>query len=190
LGDNCLLRSVCSLVKLLRTHNMDLDIGCVMRTICSCCRLASSDQEGIAKTVAYEGTAKVTVPENFFKFFFTHPVGYRSLVVPFVQWYIRRGSLWSLDMLDNQGSSLGRRNWFFSSPHVQTVCGSHPAYYPMCTGGLIPGLKRPECESRIHLAQRSRMVELYTSSPHMIRFPKRGPRFTVSNMPSVKVKAY
>jgi len=52
-------------------------------------------------------------------------------------------------VLDDRGSIPGRgNNGIFSPRHrVQTRSGVHPASYPMSTGGLSPGVKRPGREA-------------------------------------------
>jgi hypothetical protein len=51
--------------------------------------------------------------------------------------------------------------------HVQTGSGTHPAFYPMGTGGCFPGVKRPGHEadhSPLSSAEIKGYVELYLQS--------------------------
>jgi hypothetical protein len=60
--------------------------------------------------------------------------------------------------------SVGARDFFLHS--IQTGSGVHQASYPIGTGTLSPGVKRPGRESdHPHLVPRSRMMALYLHSP-------------------------
>jgi hypothetical protein len=59
---------------------------------------------------------------------------------------------------------------FSSSPCIQTGSGANPAFYPMGTGGLSPGVKRGQgvmLTTHPHLVLRLSMSRSYTSSPPM-----------------------
>jgi hypothetical protein len=43
-----------------------------------------------------------------------------------------------------QGAMMGI---FSLRHHIQAGSGAHPAFFPMGTGGFVPGLKRPGCEA-------------------------------------------
>jgi hypothetical protein len=56
---------------------------------------------------------------------------------------------------------------FYFCHHVQIGCGAHPASYPIVTGDLSPGLKRPECEAdHLHLVSRLKMLRTIPPFPN------------------------
>jgi hypothetical protein len=71
----------------------------------------------------------------------THPASYKS-----------RDNSVSIALgygLDNRGSRVrfSAGAWNFSFHHrVQNGSVAHSAFYPMCTGGSFPGVRRPVCE--------------------------------------------
>jgi hypothetical protein len=50
---------------------------------------------------------------------------------------------------------------------VQTGSGAHPTFYPMGTGGFLPGIKRPERETdhSIPTSAEVKNTWIYTSIP-------------------------
>jgi hypothetical protein len=70
--------------------------------------------------------------------------------------------------LGSRGSSLAGAKDFSSSPCIQTSSGTHPAPYPIGTGGLSLGVKHGwgvTLTTHPHLVLRSGMSRSSTSSP-------------------------
>jgi hypothetical protein len=69
--------------------------------------------------------------------------------------------------LDGRGSIPGGAENFSLLYNVQTGSEAHPASYPLGTGTVSKGVKRPggvKLINHLHLLPRSRMVELYLHS--------------------------
>jgi hypothetical protein len=85
--------------------------------------------------------------------------------------YRRRGSSVNIDPTTDWTTGVRSPTEamdFSSSLCVQTSSHSHPASYPMGTGGLFPGVKRGRdmmITTHTHLVPTSRMSRSYTSCP-------------------------